>query len=244
MTKINKLEMKGFKSFAKRSELIFGDNFNCVIGPNGSGKSNILDALCFVLGRSSAKGLRSEKSANLIYNGGKLKNPAKEGEVSIYLDNSNKLFPCETPEVKVSRIVKHNGTGVYKINDKKCTKVEVQNMLAYGKITSEGFNIILQGDIVKFIDMKLEDRRKIIEEVAGINVYEEKRQKIIKKASKNRTYNSKIEYYLEDAQCNYDLAYFLLTQRQTTFSLNKCIKKYGEVEGTKKWNDRQKTIQN
>ncbi len=176
--------MKGFKSFAKRSELIFGDNFNCVIGPNGSGKSNILDALCFVLGRSSAKGLRSEKSANLIYNGGKLKNPAKEGEVSIYLDNSNKLFPCETPEVKVSRIVKHNGTGVYKINDKKCTKVEVQNMLAYGKITSEGFNIILQGDIVKFIDMKLEDRRKIIEEVAGINVYEEKRQKTLNELNK------------------------------------------------------------
>ena len=55
MTKINKLEMKGFKSFAKRSELIFGDNFNCVIGPNGSGKSNILDALCFVLGKKLKK---------------------------------------------------------------------------------------------------------------------------------------------------------------------------------------------
>ena len=69
--------MDGFKSFAKRTELVFGDDFNCVLGPNGSGKSNILDALCFVLGKSSAKALRSEKSANLIYNGGKSKNPAK-----------------------------------------------------------------------------------------------------------------------------------------------------------------------
>jgi len=81
--------MRGFKSFAKHTELVFGPNFNCVLGPNGSGKSNILDALCFVLGKSSAKSMRAEKSSNLIYNGGKAKKPAKEGEVSIYFDNTN-----------------------------------------------------------------------------------------------------------------------------------------------------------
>ena len=91
MTKINKLVMDGFKSFAKRTELIFGDDFNCVLGPNGSGKSNILDALCFVLGKSSAKALRSEKSANLIYNGGKSKKPGKSAEVSIYFCNKKTI---------------------------------------------------------------------------------------------------------------------------------------------------------
>jgi len=75
MTRINKMIMHGFKSFAKRTELLFGPDFNCVLGPNGSGKSNILDALCFVLGKSSAKSMRVEKSANLIYNGGKTKKP-------------------------------------------------------------------------------------------------------------------------------------------------------------------------
>jgi len=72
------MEMKGFKSFAKQTELVFGEKFNCVLGPNGSGKSNILDSLVFVLGKSGAKSMRAEKTANLIYNGGKSKNPAKD----------------------------------------------------------------------------------------------------------------------------------------------------------------------
>ncbi|MFW5977447.1 MAG: AAA family ATPase, partial [Candidatus Nanoarchaeia archaeon] len=80
MTKILRMEMKGFKSFASKTEVVFGDGFNCILGPNGSGKSNVLDSLCFVLGKAGAKGLRVEKSSNLIYNGGKSKKPSKEGE--------------------------------------------------------------------------------------------------------------------------------------------------------------------
>src|SRR3989338_1827563 len=104
-TKINRIVMNGFKSFAKHTEILFNGDFNCVLGPNGSGKSNVLDALCFVLGKSSAKSMRAEKSSNLIYNGGKTKKQAKHGEVSIYFDNSSKRFPTEEPEVKVTRIV-------------------------------------------------------------------------------------------------------------------------------------------
>ena len=69
MTKINHLKIHGFKSFAHKTEIPFDDKFNCVLGPNGSGKSNIGDALCFVLGRLSAKSMRAEKAANLIFNG-------------------------------------------------------------------------------------------------------------------------------------------------------------------------------
>ncbi|HLD41886.1 MAG TPA: AAA family ATPase, partial [archaeon] len=76
MTKINRLVLHGFKSFAKRTELPFSDRFNIVIGPNGSGKSNILDSLCFVLGRLSSKDLRTEKLSHLVYNGGKTKQPS------------------------------------------------------------------------------------------------------------------------------------------------------------------------
>jgi len=98
MTRINRLVMKGFKSFANKTELVFGEHFNCVLGPNGSGKSNVLDALCFVLGKSSVKDMRAEKSANLIYNGGKRKSPAKEGSVGIYFDNKSKIFGAEFGE--------------------------------------------------------------------------------------------------------------------------------------------------
>ena len=71
MTRINRLTLSGFKSFANKTELVLGPKFNCVLGPNGSGKSNVMDALCFVLGKSSSKSMRAEKTANLIYNGGK-----------------------------------------------------------------------------------------------------------------------------------------------------------------------------
>ncbi|MBI5065220.1 chromosome segregation protein SMC [Candidatus Woesearchaeota archaeon] len=179
MTKINRLVLNGFKSFAKHTELVFSRDFNCVIGPNGSGKSNILDSLCFVLGKSSSKSLRAEKSSNLIYNGGKTKKPANQAEVSIYFDNEQKIFPVETGEVKVSRVVKQDGASKYLINDKTKTRQEVIELLSYAKIDPDGYNIILQGDIVRLIEMSTVERRQIIEEIAGIGVYEEKKGKAL-----------------------------------------------------------------
>ncbi|MBW2992495.1 chromosome segregation protein SMC [Candidatus Woesearchaeota archaeon] len=180
MTRINKMSMQGFKSFAKYTEFLFGGDFNCVLGPNGSGKSNILDALCFVLGRSSSKAMRAEKSSNLIYNGGKSKKPAKEGEVAIYFDNTSRVFPTEEQEIKVSRIVRHNGQSIYKLNNQKKTRQEVLDLLSYARIDPEGFNIILQGDIVSFTEMPGIERRQLIEEFAGIGVYEEKKNKALR----------------------------------------------------------------
>lgn len=180
MTKINRLVLNGFKSFAKYTELEFPSNFSTIIGPNGSGKSNLLDAMCFVLGKSSSKSLRAEKSANLIYNGGKTKKPAKQAEVSIYFDNKNKLFPIEENEIKISRIVKNNGTSKYLINNKTRTRQEVLELLSHAKINPDGYNIILQGDIVKLIEMSPIERRQVIEEIAGIGVYEEKKNKALR----------------------------------------------------------------
>ncbi len=177
MTTVTRLSMSGFKSFAKKTDLKFGTEFNCVLGPNGSGKSNIMDALCFVLGKSSAKSMRAEKSSNLIYNGGKKKNPSKSAEVSIYFDNSKKEFPVEGKELKVSRIVKQSGQSVYKLNNKTMTRQQIIDILRIAKIDPDGHNIILQGDIVHFMTMKPLERRQLIEEIAGISVFEEKKNK-------------------------------------------------------------------
>ena len=84
--------------------------------------SNVLDALCFVLGKSGAKSLRAEKTANLVYNGGKKNKPAKEGEVSIFFDNSKGTFPTDLKQIKVSRVIKKDGQSIYKINDKRRTR--------------------------------------------------------------------------------------------------------------------------
>jgi len=176
--------MHGFKSFAKHTEILFDSDFNCVLGPNGSGKSNVLDALCFVLGKSSAKSMRAEKSSNLIYNGGKSKKPAKHGEVSIYFDNANKRFPTEDPEVKITRIVRQNGQSIYRINDKVRTRQQIIDLLSIAKIDPDGYNIILQGDIVRFVEMHPVERRTLIEDISGISVYEDKKQKAVRELEK------------------------------------------------------------
>lgn len=187
------MEMKGFKSFATKTEILFdkeeadeqGNKFNCILGPNGSGKSNVLDALCFVLGKAGAKGLRVEKSSNLIYNGGKTKKPAKEGEVSIWFDNKKRVFSSvDADEVKITRIIKGSGQGVYKVNNKTTTRTAVVDLLSLARINPDGYNIILQGDIVRLIEMSPNDRRQIIEEIAGINVYEDKKQKAVRELTR------------------------------------------------------------
>jgi len=184
ITRITKLILEGFKSFGKRTELVFDKDFNVVIGPNGSGKSNILDALCFVLGKTSAKSMRAEKTSNLIYNGGKTKNPAKQAEVSIVFDNSKKIFPTPEEEVKVSRIVKADGQSKYKINGKMRTRQEILDLLNIAKIDPDGYNIILQGDIVHFCEMPSVERRKIVEEIAGIGIYEDKKNQALNDLAK------------------------------------------------------------
>ncbi len=184
MTTIQKIVARGFKSFSKHTEFVFGSDYNCILGANGSGKSNIADSVCFVLGKSSAKSLRAERSSHLIYNGGKKHPPAKEAEVSIFFDNSKKEFPISNSTVKISRIVKQSGNSVYKINDKTMTRQQVVDLLSAAKIDPDGHNIILQGDIVNFIQMRPEDRRLIIEEIAGISIYEDKKLKALQELEK------------------------------------------------------------
>jgi len=129
------------------------------------------------LGRLSAKSLRAKKSANLIYNGGKNQKSADEAKVEMILDNFSKTFPIEENEVKIERTVNRDGNSIYKINGKNTTRQEMQELLSHANIGPKGFNIILQEEITQFIEMHPEDRRRIIEEVAGISIYEERKEK-------------------------------------------------------------------
>ena len=199
-TRVTKLILDGFKSFGKRTELLFEPGFNVILGPNGSGKSNVLDALCFVLGKSSSKSLRAEKSANLIYNGGKTKKPGNCAEVSIFFDNTKRVFPIEDDSVKVSRLIKANGLSKYKINGKTHTRQEVVDLLGLARINPDGYNIILQGDIVGLVEMSPVERRMIIEEIAGISVYEEKKNKALAELEKVEQKLNEAEIILKERQ--------------------------------------------
>ncbi len=179
MTKINHISIHGFKSFAHKTEIPFDNKFNVILGPNGSGKSNLGDALCFVLGRLSAKSMRAEKAVNLIFNGAKTKKPADAALVEIAFDNSKNIFPEKAPEVVISRNITHDGNSTYRINGKKRTRTEVLDFLGAAKINPDGYNIILQGDITRFVDMPHIERRRIIEEISDVTVYEEKKHKAL-----------------------------------------------------------------
>jgi chromosome segregation protein len=199
--RITRLVAQGFKSFAKKTEMEFSDGFNTILGPNGSGKSNVLDAVCFVLGKSGAKGLRAEKTANLIYNGGKRKQPATKAEVSIFFDNEKKIFPVDSKELKITRTLSKDGTSQYRINDKKHTRQQVVDLLSTARINPDGYNVILQGDIVSFVEQSGNDRRQLIEQIAGIDIYEDKKQKTLNELKK-------VEDKLKEAQ-------ILITERET-----------------------------
>ena len=176
--------MHGFKSFAKKTELPFTSGINVILGPNGSGKSNVSDALCFVLGRLSIKSMRAAKAQNLIFMGSKIAGAAKEAVVEIVFDNEDRVFAIDANEISIKRIVRKNGQSIYKINNETKTRQEVLTLLAQAGIDPNGFNIILQGEIQNFVKMHNEERRKIIEEVSGISVYESRKEKSLRELEK------------------------------------------------------------
>ena len=184
MTYIKKLVMKGFKSFARETTLHFDRNTVVIVGPNGSGKSNITDALCFVLGRLSIKSIRAAKASHLIFSGNKEFKAANHAYVEITLDNEDKTFSINTQDIIIRREVKKNGQGIYRINNETKTRQEVIDLLSQAGIDPHGFNIILQGEIEKFVKMAPDERRKIIEEVSGIGVYEMRKEKSLNELEK------------------------------------------------------------
>ncbi len=185
MAFIKKLVMQGFKSFARKTEIPFENAMNVIVGPNGSGKSNVADALCFVLGRMSIKSIRAAKAANLLFSGNKNFKGSDEASVELVFDNRDMAFSIETPEVSIKRIVRRNGLSIYKINHETKTRQELIELLAQAGVDPNGFNIVLQGDITSLVKINSEERRKIIEEVAGISIYETRKQKSLHELEKS-----------------------------------------------------------
>ena len=181
-TCVKQLQLRGFKSFNRKVDVVFQPGLNCIMGPNGSGKSNVLDALCFILGKLGSKDLRAENFADLLFK--RKAAVAAEGEVSIVLDNSSNVFPIEAKTIDIRRKIKKSGQTQFKINSRNATRVQVLDLLAMARIHPDGHNIILQGDIHQFVDLRPLERRLLIEEIAGIAIYEEKKAKALAELGK------------------------------------------------------------
>lgn len=177
MVRLDRITLHGFKSFANKVTIPFPEGFNVIAGPNGSGKSNVVDALTFILGTTSARSIRAQKLQNLLFNGARDKKPAEYCEVSIYLDNTDKKIPNEEQEVKITRKISRSGITIYKLNGKTVTRAKVLDLLVNANLSQEGYNIIAQGDVTHIIEMNNQERRAIIDEISGIAEFDEKKEK-------------------------------------------------------------------
>ncbi len=194
MVRISKLVLHGFKSFAGKFTFLFPSNFTVICGPNGSGKSNILDAICFVLGRTSAKSMRADRMHELIFHGSKKRKEAEYAVVSIYFDNKDRKIPVDADEVIVTRKVNKKGVSIYKLNGETVTREKILDVLRPAGIRPDGYNIILQGDVTEITEMSPVERREIIDEIAGIREFDEKKEKALRELEKveNRLKEAKI----------------------------------------------------
>lgn len=173
---LKKIKIKGFKSFANTINLKFNIPITAIVGPNGSGKSNIVDAVRWVLGEQSAKNLRGSEMADVIFAGSEKLPPASSAEVSLFLDNSERILDIETDEVKISREVTNDGSSDYLINDSKCRLKDVNELLMDTGLGNNSYSIVSQGKITQIINSKPENLRDLFEEAAGISKHKSRKQ--------------------------------------------------------------------
>ena len=178
---LKSLEVRGFKSFADKTELNFKKGITAVVGPNGSGKSNISDAVRWVLGEQSVKSLRGGKMEDVIFAGTQFRKPVGLAQVSLCLDNSDGSLPIEYNEVIVTRRIFRSGETEYLINKQKCRLKDIVELFMDTGIGKEGYSLIGQGKIDAILSGRPEDRRALFEEAAGIVKYKARKEEAEKK---------------------------------------------------------------
>ncbi|WP_214691799.1 chromosome segregation protein SMC [Exiguobacterium sp. s160] len=178
---LKRIELAGFKSFAKRIELDFRPGVTAVVGPNGSGKSNISDAVRWVLGEQSAKSLRGAKMEDVIFAGSEGENHRNVAEVTLVLDNRDEQLRLPYEEVSVTRRVTRSGDSDYFMNKKPCRLKDVIDLFLDTGLSRDAFAIIGQGRVEQVISGKPEDRRAVIEEAAGVLKYRQRKKQAERK---------------------------------------------------------------
>ncbi len=195
-----RIELNGFKSFADPVVIEFTHGITCVVGPNGSGKSNISDAIRWVLGEQSPKMLRGGKMDELIFAGTQNRKPKGMAEVTLVIDNSDHSLPIEFDEVAITRRMYRSGESEYLINKAPCRLRDIRELIMDTGIGVEGYSIIGQGKISDIIDNKMDSRREIFEEAAGIVKYRSKKTEAERKLESTNTNLSRVNDIIHEIE--------------------------------------------
>jgi len=177
--RLKSIKLSGFKSFVDATTVAFPSNMTAVVGPNGCGKSNIIDAVRWVLGESSAKYLRGESMTDVIFNGSSARKPVGQAVIELLFDNHNGSAPGEFAqysEISVRRRVSRQGQSDYFLNGTKCRRRDITDLFLGTGLGPRSYAIIEQGMISRLIEAKPEELRVYIEEAAGISKYKERRR--------------------------------------------------------------------
>ncbi len=175
------LEIQGFKSFPDKTVLVFGSDITAVVGPNGSGKSNISDAIRWVMGEQSTRTLRGSKMEDVIFNGTEKRKGLGFAEVTLVLDNTERIFQMEETEVAVTRRYYRSGESEYYINRRACRLRDINELFMDTGLGREGYSIIGQGRIDEILSVKSADRREVFEEAAGISRFRHRKEEAERK---------------------------------------------------------------
>ncbi len=195
---LKSLTLRGFKSFASATTLLFEPGITAIVGPNGSGKSNVVDALSWVMGEQGAKTLRGGKMEDVIFAGTAARAPLGRAEVSLTIDNTDGALPIDYTEVTISRTMFRAGGSEYAINGHAARLLDVQELLSDSGIGREMHVIVGQGQLDAILQATPETRRGFIEEAAGVLKHRKRKERALRK--------------LESTQGNLDRLADLLTE--------------------------------
>ena len=251
--RLNKIEIKGFKSFGDKTIINFNSGVTGIVGPNGCGKSNIVDAIRWVLGEQKTSLLRSDKMENVIFNGSKSRKKLQLAEVSISFDNTKNLIPTEYSNVSVTRKYFRSGDSEYLLNDVKCRLKDITNLFLDTGISSNNYAIIELSMVDNILNDKDNSRLSLFEEAAGISKFRKRKKETFNKIklteadldrvddliyeieknlrSLKRQANQTEKYYTyKDEYKNLSINVALLTSKETLSSLDSNKKKLSVLE--------------
>ena len=199
---LKSIKAYGFKSFADKTEINFGENINGIVGPNGSGKSNVVDAVRWVLGEQSVKSLRGESSTDVIFSGSKTRKALNSASITLVFDNSDLYLPINYTEVSVKRVMYRSGENEYFLNNERCRLKDITNLLTDSGADKESFNIIGQGKIDEILSTKPGDRRLVFESAAGVLKYKKRKEEATKKLERTNSNMDRVNDIINELENN------------------------------------------
>ena len=197
---LQKLKLKGFKSFSDDVELTFTKGITAIVGPNGSGKSNIADAVRFVLGEQSTKLLRSKKMEDVIFSGTENKSPMGYAEVRLLLNNEEQTQSEDPQFIEILRRLYRTTESEYRINNKNCKRKDIYNLFMDTGVGKSGYSLISQGKIESIINSTPKELRSIVEEAVGIVNYRTAKEDAEKKLDKTKENMDRLLDIIEELQ--------------------------------------------